>query len=226
MAHGGFMTILETQQPAEGGRDANPVAASKPHRPTRRPLSNVQRLIVTGAALPLVGIVLTLVAATAGLVSPNAMVDIALTLGEEPGMFVFGAMLWCSPVQWALGRTQIRVRKILGILFAGYAVANFLMFVIEEGLADSLSAPFLIAGSLATLASIPLLLTSGQWAQRKMGMKKWRTLHKLTYLIAFALVLHVALIGEIGISGILVLAALAARIPPVANAIRRSRYRL
>ena len=184
-------------------------------------MSTVQRGVVALAAIPLIGIVATAVAGAAGLISINQMIDTALALGEEPGMFVFAAMLWCSPVQWLVGRTQVPVRKALGILFSGYAVANFAMFVVERGLAASLSAPFLIAGTIAMVAAIPLLLTSGRWAQRTMGMRNWRRLHKLTYLIAAALVLHVALVGEIGISGVLVAAGLVTRIPPVADAIQR-----
>ncbi len=182
-------------------------------------MSTVQRLVVTAAALPPVGIVLTMIAGALGIIGLNQMVNAGLALGEDPGMFVFAAMLWCSPVQWLVKRTQVPVRKTLGVLFGGYAVSNFMLFVVEEGLVASLSAPFLIAGTLAMLLSIPLVVTSGRWAQRTMGMRNWRTLHKLTYVIAAALVLHVALIGEIGLSGLLILAALAARIPPVAKAI-------
>ncbi len=182
-------------------------------------MSTAQRGVVAIAAMPLVGIVLTTIAGALGIIPVGRMVDVALVLGEEPGMFVFAAMLWCTPVQWLVKRTQVPVRKMLGILFGGYAVANFVMFVVEEGLLASLSAPFLIAGTTAMLLSIPLLVTSGRWAQRTIGMKNWRKLHKLTYVIALALVLHVAFIGEIGLSGVLILAAMFARIPPVAEAI-------
>lgn len=165
------------------------------------------------------GIVAVTIAGALGVIPVDQMLDTALALGEEPGMFVFAAMLWCSPIQWLVKRTQVPVRKLLGILFGGYAVSNFAMFVIEQGLMASLSTPFLIAGTLAMVMSIPLVLTSGRWAQRAMGMKNWRALHKLTYVIAIALVLHVVLIGEIGISGVVILAALLTRIPPISKAI-------
>lgn len=184
-------------------------------------MSVVQRVVVAAAALPLIGVAIAALAGAAGVISTEQMIDVSLGLGEEPGMLVFAAMLWCSPIQWLVRRTQIPVRRMLGILFGGYAVANFSMFVVEQGIADSMSQPFLIAGTLAMAASIPLVLTSGRWAQRRMGMKNWRALHKLTYLIAGALVLHVALIGEIGISGVLVATALVTRIPPIATAINR-----
>lgn len=193
-----------------------------PPKRSGRSLSLMQRMVVGAAALPLIAIAGTIAAGAVGFISINEMVDISLVLGEDPGMVVFAAMLWCSPVQWFVKRTQIPVRKMLGILFSGYALSNFAMFVVERGLAASLSAPFLIAGSIATLAAIPLLLTSGRWAQRTMGIRNWRALHKLTYLIAFALVVHVALIGEFTLSAALIVGALIARIPSIAAAIRRS----
>lgn len=178
-------------------------------------------IVVGMATLPLVGIVLTTIAGAVGLIPVEQMINVALGLGEDPGMIVFAAMLSCSPIQWFTKRTQVPVRKALVILFGGYAVANFVMFVIEEGLVASLSAPFLIAGTMAHALSVPLVATSSRWAQRKMGMKRWRTLHKLTYVIALALVLHDALVGEIGITGMLVAIALLTRIPPIASGIQR-----
>lgn len=185
-----------------------------------RSLSTMQRIVVGLAALPLLGIGVASAAGALGLISSDLMVEISLALGEEPGMAVFAAVLWCSPIQWIVKRTQVPVRKMLGIMFSGYAVSNFAMFVVEEDLAASVSEPFLIAGSVAMVATIPLVLTSGRWAQRTMGIRNWRTLHKLTYLIAFALVLHLALVGEFSFFALAILAALAARIPTISNAMR------
>ncbi len=217
------MTALQayTIPPHADGLPLSPPHGGSAVRPkASRPLSTAQRLVVAAAALPLVGIVATAIAAAIGIISVGEMIDIALVLGEDPGMVVFAAMLFCSPTQWLVKRTQVPVRKILGILFAGYAIANFTMFMIEEGLAASLARPFLVAGTFAMLLSIPLLATSGRWAQRQIGMKNWRKLHKLTYVIALALVLHVALVGELGLTGVLVLVALLTRVPPVTKAIR------
>lgn len=193
--------------------------ATSPKR-VGRSLSPVQRIVIAAAALPLIGIAVVTAAGALGFLPVDQMVETSLALGEEPGMAVFAAMLWCTPVQWLVKRTQVPVRKWLGILFSGYAVANFAMFVVDEGLAASVSAPFLIAGSIAMLAAIPLLLTSSRWAQRTMGLRRWRALHKLTYLIALALVLHLALAGEFSFFALLTLAALVARIPPIADGIR------
>ena len=217
------MTLLQSSpvdQVAAGPPPSTPAGSPLERKRPGRSLSILQRIVVAAAALPLLGIVVMSVAGAAGLIPIDQMVEISLGLGEEPGMAVFAAMLWCSPIQWLVKRTQVPVRKILGILFSGYAVSNFAMFVVERGLAASLSAPFLVAGLVAMVAAIPLLLTSGRWAQRTMGMRNWRALHKLTYLIALALVLHLALIGEPSIGVLLIVAALVVRIPVIANALR------
>jgi DMSO/TMAO reductase YedYZ heme-binding membrane subunit len=108
------------------------------------------------------------------------------------------------------------VRKYLGIVFFLLALSNGAMFVIESGLAAALSAPFLVAGSLALGLALPLFATSSRWSQRAMGMKRWRLLHKATYVIAVALLGHLLLLpDDIGIAGWLIVAGLVLRIPPV-----------
>ena len=48
-----------------------------------------------------------------------------------------------------------------------------------------------------------------------MGMRRWRILHKATYLIAAALMAHVVLIGDIGLGFVLISLGFLARIPAV-----------
>lgn len=214
--------MITVQATPSAPSSASPPPPPPGGRPQGRSLTPIQRLVVAAAALPLLGIAAIAAAGALGLIRTGVMVDLSLALGEDPGMVVFAAMLCCSPVQWYLKQTQVSVRKWLGILFSGYAAANFVMFVVDRGVAASVSAPFLVAGVVAAAATVPLLLTSGRWAQRAMGIRNWRMLHKLTYLIAVALVAHVALIGEIGLTGALVAIALATRLPGCAEVIRRA----
>ncbi len=154
-------------------------------------------------------------AAVVGLISPETMIEFALAAGENPGMITFGAMFLASPVQWLTGRSQVRVRKYLGITFFLLALSNGAMFILEQGLAASLGAPFLIAGSVALALALPLFLTSSRKAQRAMGMSRWRTLHKLTYVVAAVLMGHVLLIGDIGPGFVLIMLGFIARTAPV-----------
>ena len=140
----------------------------------------------------------TLAAGLAGVITVEAIIEAALVFGEDPGMLTFGAMFLASPVQWATGRTQVPVRKYLGIVFFLLALSNGAMFVIESGMVAAFGAPFLIAGVIALLVATPLFLTSSRWSQRVLGMRRWRLLHRLTYVVAVALVAHVLLAGELG----------------------------
>jgi sulfoxide reductase heme-binding subunit YedZ len=154
-------------------------------------------------------------AALLGVISTEAMIQLALAAGENPGMITFGALFVASPIQWLTGRSQVRVRKYLGIMFFLLALSNIAMFAIETGLVAALSAPFLVAGTIAFALAVPLFLTSSRRSQRALGMKRWRLLHKLTYGVAAALLIHVILIGDIGPGAVLIALGLIARVPAV-----------
>lgn len=176
------------------------------------PLQLVAAAVATVPPLLILGAVL---AGVTGLITEQAMIDLALAAGENPGTFIFGMMFLASPIQWLTGRSQVRVRKYLGIVFYLLAVSNLAMFILEAGIGATFSAPFLVAGMVAVLLATPLFLTSSRWSQRWMGMRRWRLLHRLTYVIAVALVAHVALIGEVGFGSTLIALGFVARIPAV-----------
>ena len=118
----------------------------------------LQLLVMALAAVPPAMITGAVSAGMLGLISQEAMTSLALGAGENPGTIMFGAMFLASPVQWLTGRSQVRVRKYLGIVFFLLALSNFAMFVVEQGLAASIGAPFLIAGLVALGLSAPLFL--------------------------------------------------------------------
>lgn len=185
-------------------------------RPIWNRFSALQLLVLGAATIAPAVIVSAIVGRLLGVLSTEAMMDIALGAGEEPGMFTFAAMFLASPVQWLTGRTQVRVRKYLGIVFFLLALSNGAMFAIEAGIGAALSAPFLVAGTLALALSTPLFLTSSRRSQRMLGMKRWQLLHRATYLIAVALVVHVLLVPEeIGLSVGLIALGFVLRVPPV-----------
>lgn len=175
----------------------------------------VQLVVITLATIAPLLIGGAIGAALLGMVSTEAMVQFALGAGENPGMITFGAMFIASPVQWLTGRSQVRVRKYLGIVFFLLAQSNAAMFVLETGVAAALSAPFLIAGTIAFALAVPLFLTSSRRSQRTLGMKRWRALHRLTYIIAIALLGHVVLIGDVGPGAVLITLGFIGRIPAV-----------
>ncbi len=186
-------------------------------------MATFQLLVMAVAAPPPLVVFGVIVARSAGLISTDAMIDAALAAGENPGMIVFGALFLASPVQWWTGRTQVRVRKFLGIVFFLLALSDGAMFALEEGLRAAFGAPFLIAGSLALVVSTPLFLTSSRWSQRILGMRRWRLLHRSTYLVAVALLAHVLLIGDPGFGAAMITLGFVARIPAVKRRLGRRR---
>ena len=168
-------------------------------------LATIAPLLIAGA----VGLALL------GVIPSEAMIQFVLAAGENPGMITFGAMFIASPIQWLTGRSQVRVRKYLGITFFLLALSNAVMFALETGLAAALSTPFLVAGTIGFALATPLFLTSSRRLQRAMGMKRWRRLHKLTYIVAAALLAHVVLIGDIGPGAVLITLGFIGRIPAV-----------
>lgn len=180
-----------------------------------RPLSRLQLAVAALATIPIAVIAVITLAAAVGVVSTETMIEVALAAGENPGMIVFGAMFLATPVQWLTGRSQIRIRKYLGVAFYLLSVSNLAMFSVDTGLGQALSAPFLVAGTFAVAVATPLFVTSTLWSQRALGIRRWRLLHKATYLVAIALVAHVALIPDPGLGSLMIIAGFLCRIPAV-----------
>lgn len=207
--------ILERPEPSPAPRTTPPTPPTWLKRPIWNRFTPLQLMVLTLATIAPLLIVGAVGAALLGAISVEAMINLALAAGENPGMVTFGAMFLASPVQWFTGRSQVRVRKYLGIVFFLLALSNGAMFVLESGIAATLSAPFLIAGTIAVALATPLFLTSSRWSQRRIGMKRWRGLHKLTYAIAVGLLAHVILIGDIGPGAVMIGLGFVARIPAV-----------
>lgn len=193
------------------------VTARPPWR--RRPVWNrftpFQLTVMTLATIAPIVIGGAITAGLLGVISTEATTQLVLAAGENPGMITFGAMFVASPVQWLTGRSQVRVRKYLGITFFLLALSNAAMFALETGVAAALSSPFLIAGTVALALAFPLFLTSSRRSQRAMGMESWRLLHKATYIVAAALLAHVILIGDIGPGAVLIALGFIGRVPAV-----------
>ncbi len=107
-----------------------------------------------------------------------------LVLAITPMRVLFG---WSWPV---------RYRRMIGLFAFFYATLHFLTWlVIDEGLLwdaiveDIYKRPFITVGFLAYLLLIPLAATSSRMAMRRLG-RRWKTLHRLVYLVAVLGVIH------------------------------------
>jgi sulfoxide reductase heme-binding subunit YedZ len=91
----------------------------------------------------------------------------------------------------------IRLRRMFGLFAFFYGTLHLMTYVwldkffdVHEMLHDIAKRPFITAGMTAFALMIPLALTSTKWSIRKLGGKKWQTLHRLIYASAAAGVIH------------------------------------
>ncbi len=201
--------------PFDGSDQPVPQAEGWLQRPVWNRFRPLQLAVVALASIAPIVIMVVTAAAGVGMISVEQMLEVALAAGENPGMVTFRAMFLASPIQWFTGRSQIRVRKYLGIVFYLLALSNGFMFAIERSASAMLDEPLLVAGTAALALAAPLFLTSNRFSQRRMGMGNWRALHRLTYVVAVALLAHVILVGDLGLGSALITLGFIARIPQV-----------
>ena len=109
--------------------------------------------------------------------------------------------LACTPVSTYLGwKDAIRLRRALGLYAFMYAAIHFCLFsVVDFGLQLDLIARefvekrYLWVGVPASMILVALAVTSFRWAMRRLG-KNWKRLHRLIYLGALLVVLHLAFV--------------------------------
>ncbi|HET9754497.1 MAG TPA: protein-methionine-sulfoxide reductase heme-binding subunit MsrQ [Myxococcales bacterium] len=107
----------------------------------------------------------------------TAFVLLALTLACTPAQLLFG---WTQP---------LRIRKLLGDFCFFYACLHLLTYaVIDQGLdlaaigKDVLKHKFIFFGMATWVLLLPLAVTSTRGWQRRLGFRRWKTLHRLVYL--------------------------------------------
>jgi sulfoxide reductase heme-binding subunit YedZ len=105
--------------------------------------------------------------------------------------------LACTPLRLLTGWTwPARIRKALGLLAFGYGALHFLIYLLDHGFSlgvmveDVLERPFVTVGFTALLLLVPLALTSGRNAVKRLGFARWTRLHQLVYLAVSLGALH------------------------------------
>ncbi|MCJ8169930.1 protein-methionine-sulfoxide reductase heme-binding subunit MsrQ [Atopomonas sediminilitoris] len=122
--------------------------------------------------------------------------ELTLLLGQAAlGLLI--ATLAMTPAKqlwpWA---GWLRVRRQLGLwcfFYASTHIVAFLLFILGLDFSalwtEVLERPYVLVGALAWLALLPLALTSNQRSMRALG-KRWKSLHRLIYLILPLGLLH------------------------------------
>ena len=120
-----------------------------------------------------------------------------LTTGMSALVFLVLTLL-VTPLRKVTGWNWIiSLRRMLGLFAFFYACAHFLIFFsldrsfsISSTLREMVLRKYLIIGSLALLVMVPLAITSTNAMIKRLGGKRWRALHRLTYVAAIAGVIH------------------------------------
>jgi len=123
------------------------------------------------------------------------------TLARETGIWALRLLLLAllvTPLRRALGwNWLVRHRRTIGVASFGYASVHLLVYlVLDQGLAlgfiaeDIVEHPWVLIGVATWLMLLPLAVTSTAGWVRRLGGRRWRALHRLTYLCAIGGVAH------------------------------------
>jgi methionine sulfoxide reductase heme-binding subunit len=106
-----------------------------------------------------------------------------------------------TPIRLLTGQVwQIQIRRLLGLWMFFYAFLHIVTYVwldfaflFDEMINDVFEHPRILVGFAAFVLTIPLAVTSNNYMMKKLKTK-WKTLHKMVYLIAILAVLHFLLL--------------------------------
>jgi methionine sulfoxide reductase heme-binding subunit len=126
----------------------------------------------------------------------NPVETIQDTLGQW-GLRFLVVTLAITPLRdWFNAPQLILLRRMLGLYAFFYVLMHFLTWLLlDQGLywqgilEDIAKRPFITIGFLALLLLIPLAVTSTNGMMRRLG-KRWKTLHRLVYVITLLGVWH------------------------------------
>lgn len=162
----------------------------------------IKPVVFAACAAPAVLMTLGILAATGQIASSP------MDLGADPvdrllhacGITALNLLLitlLVTPARMITGWSHLlRLRRMLGLFAAFYALAHFVVYAwLDQGLdlgavgADIIKRPYITIGMLALLLLVPLAVTSTNRMMRRLG-RRWHRLHQLVYLITLLGVWH------------------------------------
>ncbi|MDT8310328.1 MAG: protein-methionine-sulfoxide reductase heme-binding subunit MsrQ [Methylophaga sp.] len=116
--------------------------------------------------------------------------------------------LCLTPIRWLTGLSQIiRFRRMTGLFAFFYAVIHMLLYLWldqffdwSEIWKDIVKRPFITVGFINFILLLPLVVTSTNKMMKRLGGKRWKHLHKLTYVVAPLACLHFLMLVKADIS--------------------------
>ncbi len=113
------------------------------------------------------------------------LIFLSLTVAVTPLRKIFGI------------NSLVKVRRMLGLFAFFYGSLHLLTYIWFDRLFNLISVgqdvvkrPFILAGMTAFILMVPLAITSTNKMVKRLGGKRWASLHRLVYLAAIAGVVH------------------------------------
>ena len=127
----------------------------------------------------------------------NPIETITRSLGEWTLRFLL-ITLTVTPLRKYTGwHWFIRLRRMLGLFTFAYGLSHLLTYVWldqffdwEAIARDIIKRPFITVGFAALMLMLPLAVTSSNFAIRKLGGRRWQSLHRAIYPIAILGCVH------------------------------------
>ncbi|CAK0769065.1 protein-L-methionine sulfoxide reductase heme-binding subunit MsrQ [Gammaproteobacteria bacterium] len=162
--------------------------------PNARHIAFLKGLVFAACLTPLAVLV---VQALQGALGANPIEAVIRSLGDWALRFLL-VTLAVTPLRRLTGWPWlVKFRRMLGLFAFFYAVLHLMAYVgldqFFDGSAigrDILKRPFITLGFMAFLLLIPLAVTSTQAMIRRLGGRRWQTLHRAVYAVAVLGVLH------------------------------------
>ncbi len=120
----------------------------------------------------------------------------------ELALQLFIVTLAVRPLREWTGVNLLKQRRALGLITFFYVFLHLLVWlaldvgILSEIWADIVKRPYITVGMAAFALMIPLAVTSNNLSLRKMGPKRWRGWHKLTYPAAVLASLHFVMLAK------------------------------
>ena len=147
----------------------------------------VKPLVWLGALAPLGLIVAGIFDLAGQSLGPNPIREILHVTGKT-SLNLLLITLCATPLRELTGQTWwVRPRRLLGLMAFSYALLHFLVYAVLElelqlgEIGRELARrPYILVGTVALLALIPLAITSTDRMMRRLG-RRWQRLHRLIY---------------------------------------------
>jgi methionine sulfoxide reductase heme-binding subunit len=176
---------------------------AQPHKTGKKDLTFLQILIHAAGWIPLAQIVYGLLTND---FTANPIQRVEQVTGDSALRLLLFSLA-CTPLAVIFGwREMVLRRRALGNYGFMYAALHLVTFVaVDYGLnfaaifRDVGSKQYVIIGLIAFLLLLPLAATSSLYWMRRLG-KKWKSLHRLVYLISPLVVVHFLLVVKGNVS--------------------------